>query len=118
LSVFGVLFVLGAIFGKAPQPTPVAAPALAAPAPSSTAATTTSSTPTPAAITYTVTAVTDGATIEVTGSNGIRKTVRVLGVVAPATGSGCYSTESLSWANGELAGKAIKLGVETATVSS
>ena len=112
LGVFGVLFVLGAIFGKAPdKPTPLNT--AAKPSPTSAAATsaaTTSQAPT----TYTVASVTDGATLEVTGSDGVRKTVHVFGVVAPVAGSGCYAAETLTWATTELIGKAVVLGTETA----
>ncbi|MEV6827752.1 excalibur calcium-binding domain-containing protein [Amycolatopsis sp. NPDC051102] len=113
LAAFTVLFVLGAIFGKAPEPklTTAAAPASSA-APSTS--TTTSSTPTPAAVTYTVAGVTDGATVVVNGSDGSSRTVHVLGVTAPAAGTGCYSAESLGWATTTLSGKAVKLGAETA----
>ena len=108
LSAFAVLFVLGAIFGKAPEkPNTLAAPA----SPATTTGTTSSS---PAAVTYTVANVTDAATLEVTGSDGTRKTVHVLGVLAPASGAGCYWTESLGWAGGILVGKVIRLGADTA----
>jgi endonuclease YncB( thermonuclease family) len=109
LAVFGVLFVLGAIFGKAPDKT---VPLAATPQPSPTSATTTSASP--VAVTYTVASVTNGATLEVTGSDGTRKTVRVFGVIAPLAGSGCYATETLAWATTELIGKAVALGTETA----
>lgn len=110
LAVFGVLFVLGAIFGKAPdKAVPLAA---ATPQPSPTSATTT--TTSPAAVTYTVASVTNGATLEVTGSDGTRKTVRVFGVIAPLAGSGCYAAETLAWATTEVVGKAVALGAETA----
>lgn len=112
LGVFGVLFVLGAIFGKAPdKPAPVAA--AAQPATSATP-TTTATTTTPAAVTYTVTSVTDGATLEVTGGDGTHKTVHVFGIVPPVAGSGCYAAETLAWATAELAGKGVVLGTETA----
>ena len=111
LAAFGVLFVLGAIFGEAPAPEPVvaAAPASSTPPPASTTSTTT-----PAAVTYTVSAVTDGTTVVVKGSDGTTKTVRVLGVTAPLAGTGCFATESLNWAVTTLSGKAVTLGAETA----
>ncbi|MEU7787114.1 excalibur calcium-binding domain-containing protein [Amycolatopsis sp. NPDC049159] len=113
LAAFGVLFVLGAVFGEAPAPKPVAAaaPASATPPPTST---TPSPTPTPVAVTHTVGTVTDGATVVVNGSDGTTKTVHVLGVVAPLAGTGCYATESLGWAATTLSGKVVTLGAETA----
>ncbi|MGW4482786.1 thermonuclease family protein [Amycolatopsis sp. NPDC004368] len=110
LGVFVVLFVLGAIFGKAPQtPTqPVAAPAAATP----TAPTTTTSAPPP--VTYTVDKVVDGATVELAGSDGTHRTVHVLGVTV-ATGSNCYAVETLAWATSKLAGTAVKLTTDTTT---
>lgn len=107
LAAFAVLFVLGAIFGKAPEPTtPAAAP------PPSPATPTTSTKP--VVVSYTVGTVTDGATLIAQGSDGSSKTVHVLGVVAPVVNSGCYATESLGWATTTLSGKMITLGVETA----
>ncbi|MCR6486327.1 excalibur calcium-binding domain-containing protein [Amycolatopsis sp. OK19-0408] len=113
LAAFGVLFVLGAVFGKSPTPEPVsvAAPASPTPPPTSTSA---SPTPTPVAVTYTVATVTDGATVVVNGSDGTTRTVRVLGVVAPVVNTGCYWTESQTWALATLSGKAVTLGAETA----
>ncbi|WP_290056661.1 hypothetical protein, partial [Amycolatopsis solani] len=113
LAAFGVLFVLGAIFGEAPAPKPVVAAAPASPTPPPTSTTSTPS-PTPAAVTYTVGTVTDGATVVVNGSDGTTKTVHVLGVVAPLVTTGCYATESLGWAVTTLSGKAVTLGAETA----
>jgi len=110
LAAFGVLFVLGAVFGKAPEPT------LTAAAPPTTAPTSTTSatpTPTPVAVTYTIGTVADGANVVVNGSDGTRKTVRVLGVIAPATTTGCYAAESLAWATTTLSGKTVQLGAET-----
>lgn len=106
LAAFAVLFVLGAIFGKAPEPKPVATPA----APPTTPVTST----TPVPVSYTVASVTDGATVVVKGSDGSSRTVRVLGVTAPVVGNGCYGLESLGWASATLSGKAVTLGVETA----
>ena len=111
LAAFAVLFVLGAIFGKAPEPKP--APAAAPATPTSTSATPTP-TPTPVAVTYTVGTVTDGATVVVNGSDGTSKTVHVLGVTAPVVTTGCYWTDSLTWATTTLSGKAVTLGAETA----
>ncbi|WP_103355102.1 thermonuclease family protein [Amycolatopsis sp. CA-128772] len=113
LAAFAVLFVLGAVFGKAPEPklTTAAAPASSAPPSTSTSAT---PTPTPVVVTYTVAGVTDGATVVVNGSDGSSRTVHVLGVTAPAAGTGCYAAESLGWATTALSGKAVKLGAETA----
>jgi endonuclease YncB( thermonuclease family) len=110
LAAFGVLFVLGAVFGKAPEPK------LTAAAPTTTAPTSTTSatpTPTPVVVTYTVETVTDGANVVVNGSDGTRKTVRVLGVIAPVTTTGCYAAESLAWATTTLSGKTVQLGAET-----
>ncbi|MEU0536672.1 excalibur calcium-binding domain-containing protein [Amycolatopsis tolypomycina] len=113
LAAFAVLFVLGAVFGEAPVPTPAttAAPASSTPPPTST---TSSPTPTPAAVTYTVGSVTDGATVVVNGSDGTSRTVHVLGVLAPLAGTGCYAAESLGWATATLSGKTVTLGAETA----
>lgn len=107
LAAFAVLFVLGAIFGKAPEPKPVAATPAAPP-------TTPVTSKTPVPVSYTVESVTDGATVVVKGSDGSSKTVRVLGVTAPVVGNGCYGLESLSWATAALSGKAVTLGAETA----
>jgi endonuclease YncB( thermonuclease family) len=111
LSVFAVLFVLGAIFGKAPggtTPAPVAAPLTTA---SSTPPPTTSvTTTTPPADTYTVTGVVSGDTVKVT-SGGVEKLVHVLGIrTAVANGSGCFGAETLTWATSTLVGKQVKLG--------
>ncbi|MBE8518073.1 excalibur calcium-binding domain-containing protein [Amycolatopsis sp. H6(2020)] len=113
LAAFAVLFVLGAIFGKAPEPklTTAAAPASSTPPPTSTTAV---PTPSPVAVTYTVGSVTDGATVVVNGSDGTSKTVHVLGVIAPLASNGCYAAESLAWAASALSGKAVTLGAETA----
>ncbi|WP_410607371.1 excalibur calcium-binding domain-containing protein [Amycolatopsis sp. lyj-109] len=113
LAAFAVLFVLGAIFGEAPEPklTTAAAPASSTPPPTSTTA---SPTPTPVAVTYTVTSVPDGATVVVNGSDGTSKTVHVLGAIAPLAGNGCYAAESLAWAASTLSGKTVTLGTETA----
>jgi endonuclease YncB( thermonuclease family) len=109
LAAFAVLFVLGAIFGKAPEPKPV--PVAAPVAPTSTSPT---PTPTPAAVTYTVGTVTDGATVVVNGSDGTSRTVHVLGVTAPVLTTGCYWSDSLNWAMTTLSGKSVTLGAETA----
>ncbi|MET8993588.1 excalibur calcium-binding domain-containing protein [Amycolatopsis sp. NPDC004169] len=113
LAAFTVLFVLGAIFGEAPEPKLATA---TAPAPSAPPATSTSATPTPTpvAVTYTVGSVPDGATVVVKGSDGSVKTVHVLGVLAPPASNGCYAAESLAWASSTLSGKAVTLGAETA----
>lgn len=110
LATFAVLFVLGAIFGEAPDPKPAAVASPASPAPTTTSA---SSAP-PAPVTYTVGTVTDGATVVVNGSDGTSKTVHVLGVTPPVAATGCYSAESLAWATTTLSGKAVTLGAETA----
>jgi micrococcal nuclease len=107
LAAFAVLFVLGAIFGKAPEPKPAA---VASPAPPAT----TASSAAPAPVTYTIGTVTDGATVVVNGSDGTSKTVHVLGVTPPVVTTGCYSAESLAWATTTLSGKAVTLGAETA----
>ncbi|WP_245787509.1 thermonuclease family protein [Amycolatopsis saalfeldensis] len=111
LGVFVVLFVLGAIFGKAPEtPTqPLAAPAApTTPSPSS------SSIAPPPPPTFTVDKVTDGATVELAGSDGTHRTVHVLGVTVP-TGNNCYAAETLSWATTKLVGAPVKLTTDTAT---
>lgn len=109
LSTFAVLFVLGAIFGKSPtkpSPQPVAAPV------GKVAASTTTSAP-PPADQYTVGGVVDAQTVNVAGANGVRKTVRVLGVHAPASGSsGCYALEASSWASNLLTDKAVVLRLD------
>jgi endonuclease YncB( thermonuclease family) len=110
LAAFGVLFVLGAVFGKAPEPKLTAA---ASPTTAPTSTTSATPTPTPVAVTYTVETVTDAANVVVNGSDGTRKTVRVLGVIAPVATVGCYAAESLTWATTALAGKAVQLGAET-----
>ncbi|MEA5367581.1 excalibur calcium-binding domain-containing protein [Amycolatopsis sp., V23-08] len=110
LAAFGVLFVLGAVFGKAPEPKLAAA---TPPATAPTSATSATPTPTPVAVTYTVGTVTDGANVVVNGSDGTSKTVRVLGVIAPVTSTGCYAAESLAWATSTLYGKTVQLGAET-----
>ncbi|GAA4542996.1 excalibur calcium-binding domain-containing protein [Amycolatopsis samaneae] len=106
LGVFLVLFILGAIFGKTPEQTPTLA---AAPAPAPTV-----TTAPPAPVTYTVTSALDTATLAVTGSDGTQQTLRVLGLVAPVTGTGCYSGETLAWTKNLLVGKVVKLGTQTA----
>ncbi|MEV7093119.1 excalibur calcium-binding domain-containing protein [Amycolatopsis sp. NPDC051045] len=113
LAAFAVLFVLGAIFGKTPDPklTTAAAPSSSTPPSTSTSS---SPTPTPAAVAYTVGSVTDGANVVINGSDGTSKTVHVLGVTAPVATTGCYSAESLGWAATTLSGKAVTLGAETA----
>jgi micrococcal nuclease len=111
LSVFAVLFVLGAIFGKSPggtTPSPVAAP-LSTTTSATPPATTSVTTTTPPVETYTVTRVVSGDTVKVT-SAGVEKTVRVLGIrTAVANGSGCFGAETLSWATTTLVGKQVKL---------
>ncbi len=112
LAAFAVLFVLGAIFGKTPEPklTTAAAPASSTPPPTSTSP---SPSATTAAVTYTVGSVTDGTTVVIVGSDGTSRTVHVLGVTAPAVTTGCYWPESLGWATTTLSGKAVTLGAET-----
>ncbi|WP_328613357.1 excalibur calcium-binding domain-containing protein [Amycolatopsis sp. NBC_00355] len=110
LAAFGVLFMLGAVFGKEPEPKLTAA---TPPAPAPTSTTSATPTLTPVAVTYTVETVTDGADVVVNGSDGTRKTIRVLGVIAPVTTIGCYAAESLTWATTTLSGKTVQLGAET-----
>ncbi|WP_328605665.1 excalibur calcium-binding domain-containing protein [Amycolatopsis sp. NBC_00345] len=109
LGVFVVLFVLGAIFGKAPQtPTqPLAAPQAPATTSSSPAAP-------PPPVTFTVDKVTDGATVELAASDGTHRTVHVLGVTV-ATGNNCYAAETLTWATAKLVGAPVKLTTDTAS---
>lgn len=107
---FVALFVLGAVFGKTPDqpaPAPVAAPV---PVPTSSSAAPTSAAP----VGYTVSGVSDAATVEVTATGGAPRTVHVLGVTAPTT-TGCYAPESEAWATGELTGKAVTLVTDTAS---
>lgn len=109
LSVFGVLFVLGAIFGKSPEKTPQ--PVAAAPISTTTSApTSTSPSTTPPPVdTYTVVGVVDGNTVKVTRA-GIEKTVRVLGIrTAPVSGPSCFATETVTWANRILNGQEVTL---------
>lgn len=114
LSVFAVLFVVGAVFGKSPSgttPAPVAAPLTRSSAtpPPTTSVTTTA----PPADAYTVTGVVSGDTVKVT-SGGVEKTVHVLGIrTAAASGSGCFGAETLTWATTTLVGKQVKLGQAT-----
>ncbi|WP_370932618.1 excalibur calcium-binding domain-containing protein [Amycolatopsis sp. cg13] len=107
LSVFAVLFILGAVFGKpAPTPEPVAAPV----APPPTTSVTTSASPAP--VTYTVDKITDAANVELAGSDGSHRTVRILGLEV-ATGNNCYASETVTWANNKLAGAAVKITTDT-----
>ncbi|MBB1156719.1 MULTISPECIES: excalibur calcium-binding domain-containing protein [Amycolatopsis] len=109
LSVFAVLFILGAVFGKpAPTPEPVAAPVT--PPPATTSATTSV---TPAPVTYTVDKITDAANVELIGSDGSHRTVHILGLEV-ATGNNCYATETTAWANNKLASAAVKITTDTA----
>ncbi|RJQ90615.1 thermonuclease family protein [Amycolatopsis panacis] len=108
LGVFAILFVLGAIFGKAPEPAPQA---VAAPATSSTSGPVSTSTKPPA--TYLVSQVTDGATVEISGSDGSHRTAHVLGI-AVATGSNCYASETVTWATSKLLGSAIHITTDLA----
>jgi endonuclease YncB( thermonuclease family) len=107
IGVFVVLFVLGAIFGKAPE-----TPARPLAAPSSPALASSPAAPPP--VTYTVDKVTDGATIELAGGDGTHRTVHVLGITV-ATGNNCYAAETLSWATTKLVGTTVKLTTETAS---
>ncbi|MDT8910316.1 excalibur calcium-binding domain-containing protein [Amycolatopsis sp. PS_44_ISF1] len=99
LGVFAVLFVLGAIFGRAPEP-PTARP-VAAPA-------------SPPPVTFTVDKVTDGATLELAGSDGTHRTVHVLGLTVP-TGTNCHAAETQTWATAGLVGNAVRLTTDTAS---
>lgn len=101
LAVFAVLFVLGAVFGK-PGEKPVAQPAPTTT--TITAATTTSSSP-PANPVYRVTSVA-GASVIVSDTAGISKTVYVAGIQPAAD---CYGTETASWATAFLAGQEVTL---------
>lgn len=105
LAAFSVLFVLGAVFGKTPQPQqeqPVAAkssiPATSTPPTSSSTA--------PSA--YRVAEIVDAGTVEVTGPDG-EKIVRVLGLTTPPNTNGCFAAESLTWAKNTLAGQEVVL---------
>ncbi|WP_033292083.1 thermonuclease family protein [Amycolatopsis jejuensis] len=110
LSGFAVLFVLGAVLGKSepPAPQPVAAPVTAA-----TTSTTATSSTTAAPTTYTVEKVTDGATVDLAGSDGSHRTVHLLGIVV-ATGNNCFAPETMTWASTKLAGVAVSITSETA----
>ncbi|MFD5243382.1 thermonuclease family protein [Amycolatopsis sp. NPDC058340] len=103
LAAFSVLFVLGAVFGKTPQPQqeqPVAAR-------SSSPSTSTAPTSSPAAPSADrVTEVVDAGTIKVTGPGG-EKVVRILGLTTPPNTNGCFATETVSWAKNTLDGQEV-----------
>ncbi|MFD2467358.1 excalibur calcium-binding domain-containing protein [Amycolatopsis silviterrae] len=63
-------------------------------------------------MTYTVDKVTDAANVELTGSDGSHRTVRILGLEV-ATGNNCYASETTVWANNKLAGAAVKITTDT-----
>lgn len=96
LGVFGVLFVLGAVFGKAPAKSGNAADAT-----TNLPATTKSAPPT-----YTVTAVTDGKLVSLIDPAGAAKTVQAAGIETPTAGH-CYATETGNWATQFLVGKQV-----------
>ncbi|MFI5559152.1 thermonuclease family protein [Amycolatopsis japonica] len=120
LAAFSVLFVLGAVFGKTPQPQqeqPVAA---------KRAEPTTSTPPTSSATassTYRVAEIVDGGTVKVTGPDG-EKIVRILGLTTPPNTNGCFAAETLTWAKNTLTGQEViirsvsdEAGVALASVS-
>ncbi|SFA84579.1 Endonuclease YncB, thermonuclease family [Amycolatopsis marina] len=113
LSAFGVLLVLGLIFGEAPEetePQPIAAP-------STTTTTPTTTTP-PAPVEFEVRAIQE-ANVVTLRAGGATKVVRVLGIdTAPADESGCFGTETMSWAKDLLAGKTVILEGAKSTVDS
>ncbi|MGK4593373.1 thermonuclease family protein [Amycolatopsis sp. w19] len=120
LAAFSVLFVLGAVFGKTPQPQqeqPVAA---------KSAEQTTSPSPTSSATapsTYRIAEIVDAGTVKVTGPNG-EKIVRILGLTTPPNTNGCFAEEALTWAKNTLTGQEVfirsvsdEAGVPLASVS-
>lgn len=98
LGVFGVLFVLGAIVGRAASPANVTLSGTPAATPTTTL---------PPAATYAVTSV-DGATLELTDATGGRRTVEAAGIETPAAGN-CYAFETTSWATAFLTGKQVTM---------
>lgn len=123
LAAFSVLFVLGAVFGKTPQPQqeqPVAAKS-SAPSTSTTPPPTTSSSAAPSA--YRVAGIVDAGTVKVTGPDGER-IVKILGLTTPPNTNGCFAEETLTWAKNTLAGQEViiravsdEAGVALASVS-
>ncbi|WIY04259.1 excalibur calcium-binding domain-containing protein [Amycolatopsis mongoliensis] len=108
LAVFAVLFLLGAIFGKAPEEHPTAAPA----APTSDSTTTTT---TPAPVTYTVASVTDAANFDVVANDGKRRTVHVQDVTTTGAAGDCFGAETVAWAGTKLIGTVVRLGADSAS---
>ncbi|KAA9166937.1 hypothetical protein FPZ12_001085 [Amycolatopsis acidicola] len=103
LGVFGVLFVLGAVFGRAP-------------AKSDNAAQATTDKPSSSAVkppTYTVTSVVDGETVYLTDPAGVTKSVQAAGIETPAAGN-CYATETEEWATQFLGGKQVTVQLANA----
>jgi micrococcal nuclease len=108
LGVFVALFLISAIFGKPAAENP-SSPSAAAPS------TTTTTTTTAPPDTYTVAGMSTGDTVRLVQSGGVEKTVRVLGIIAPPSGtSGCFGAESVGWASGLLLGKTVTMGLEPA----
>ncbi|AUI62834.1 excalibur calcium-binding domain-containing protein [Amycolatopsis sp. BJA-103] len=103
LAAFSVLFVLGAVFGKTPQPQQEP-PATAAVRVEQTPSPTTSSSAAPN--TYRVVEVVDAGTIKVTGPGG-GKIIHVLGLTPPPSTNGCFATETVTWAKNTLAGQEV-----------
>lgn len=98
LGVFGVLFVLGAIFGRPSPPANVALNGSPAPTPTITS---------PPTTTYTVTSV-DGTTVELTDATGNRTNVVAAGIEMPLDAN-CYGPETANWASAFLTGKQITM---------
>ncbi|WP_216212763.1 thermonuclease family protein [Amycolatopsis aidingensis] len=55
---------------------------------------------------YTVTSVLDGATVEVTGADGVQRRISVRGIRAPSVDS-CFGTETFAWAAATLIGTTV-----------
>lgn len=98
LGVFGVLFVLGAIFGRPSPPATVALNGSSAPTPTTTS---------PPTTTYTVTSV-DGTAVELTDATGNRTNVRAAGIEMPLDAN-CYGPETANWTSTFLTGKQITM---------
>ncbi|KFZ83341.1 hypothetical protein ED92_05405 [Amycolatopsis sp. MJM2582] len=103
LAAFSVLFVLGAVFGKTPQPQQ-AQPVAAKSAEQTTSPPPTSSATAPS--TYRIAEIVDAGTVKVTGPDG-EKIVRILGLTPPPNTNGCFAEEALAWAKNTLTGQEV-----------
>ncbi|WP_344414045.1 thermonuclease family protein [Amycolatopsis minnesotensis] len=108
LAAFGVLFVLGAIFGPSPKEES------AAPSAASTTATPTATTSSAPPGRYLVTEIVDAGTVRVTGPLGV-SLVRISGLrTPPANGTGCFGAESAAWARNALMNQYVTLDIDSA----